>query len=119
MPEMIPFTPGDSNQKLEISLAGESSIIEARWNSEDTAWYLNVRTSDGTPVAMGLKVCLGVLLGRSCLHPFFRDRALFAIDRSNQGLEAGLNDLGSRVMVIYLTEVDLALAHQPPLMIPR
>ncbi len=113
MAEIIPFIPGDPNQRLDTVLAGEARILEARWNANDHAWYLNVRDADNTMIAAGLKIVLGARLGWSVLHPMFVGRALFAVDLSNTGLEAGLDDFGSRVRLVYFTESDLALAARP------
>jgi len=119
MAEIIPFTPGDPNQDLTVTLDGEPWGIVARWNGRDNAWYLDIYEADRKPIAMSIKVVLGVKLGRKYTHRFFSNRALIAWDESNTGIEAGLDDLGSRVSVIYMTEADLALAGMPGVERPR
>lgn len=119
MAESIPFTPGIPHQRLEVTLAGVPMIIDARWNSRDEAFYLDVFDVGENPIARGVKVVLGALLGRGNTHPFFYGRALFAVDKSGTGRECGLDDLGARIILMYLTEVDLLLASQPALEIPK
>lgn len=119
MAEVIPFQPGVPHQRLECTLAGLTNLFEARWNTRDAAWYLNVMEVDETPIAMGLKIVLGVEMGRACTHPFFRGRGLVALDLSRSLREATLDDLGKRVLVIYFTELDKFLAQAPELEIPR
>ncbi len=119
MAESIPFESGVPHQELEVTLAGVPNLVEARWNDQDRSFYLSVYEIDGTPIAVGLKVVLGVLLGRKSTHKFFKGRALFAVDNANTGEECRLDDLGGRITIIYLTEADLELASAPPLVIPR
>lgn len=125
MPEAIPFRPGVPQQRVDVTLSGVTYGIVAHWNGredgeEGGAYYLNVYEEDDTPIAIGLKVVLGVLLGRRYTHEFFSSgaRALIAVDLGNSGRECGVDELGGRIQVWYLTELDLLLARQPPLEIP-
>lgn len=110
----IPLEPGEPEQLHEIALDGEVYVLRLRWNTRDDAWYLDVRERDGqTAIALSLKVVLGVALGKTYQHPLFAG-ALFVIDESNTGAEAGLNDLGSRVPLVHLSPSDLVLATARP-----
>lgn len=117
MAEFIPFTPGNPNETLEIVLAGDPYLIVSRWNGTDNnktgAFYLDLYDVNKKAIAVGMKVTLGVLLGRTNTHVFFAGRALFAYDKSNSGRECGIDDLGGRIQVAYLTADDLILARGP------
>jgi len=121
MAEAIPFLPGVPHQSLECTINGVTRIFEARWNTRDDSWYLNVLEVDEEPILMGIKLRLGVEMGRSCTHELFASgaRALVAIDFSGRAQEAGLDDLGTRVAVVYFTEVDKFLAQVPQAPVPR
>ncbi len=119
MASEVPFVPSVPHQELEVAIAGLTVIMTARWNDRDRAFYLDVFESDNTPIARGLKVVLGVKLGRKSTHKFFVGRALFAVDNSNTGQECGIDDLGARVSILYLDEGDLELASTPPFAVPR
>lgn len=116
MPTIVPFVPGDPDQRFEIALDGEPYVLRARWNtSEDDAgaWYLDAWERDGkTPIAFGIKLVLGALLGRTYLHPLFLSGVIL-IDLSDSGVEAGLQDLGGRVLLLHLTADDVVLMRQP------
>lgn len=121
MAEAIPFQPSVPYQSLECTVDGVTRIFEARWNTRDDSWYLNVLEVDEVPILMGIKLRLGVEMGRTCTHPLFGSgaRALVAIDFSGKIQEAGLDDLGTRVAVVYFNERDKFLAQVPLFEIPR
>lgn len=115
MPTIIPFVPNDPDQRLEIVLDQESYVLRARWNTSDAAWYLDAWERDGkTPIAFGVKLVLGVMLGRTYQHPLFL-AGMFLIDDSGTGAEPGLGDLGGRVILVHLTIGDGVLAGTTPL----
>lgn len=120
MAEVVPFRPGVPQQRLDITLAGVSYVMITHWNARDNAYYIDVLEADETPVAYGIKVVLGVVLGRRYTHEFFNsgERGLIAVDLSNTGRECGVDELGGRVQIWYLTEVDMRLASTPPLEVP-
>lgn len=115
MAEAIPFDPSVPHQRVEATMAGIAIVIDARWNARDSAFYLDFFEADGlTPIIRSVKVVLGAKLGRTSTHPFFVGKALFAFDRSGEGVECGLDDLGARVDVMYLTERDVQIAQSTP-----
>lgn len=115
MAGIIPFEPGIPEQRLEIALNDVPYALRVRWNTRDAAWYLDVYEQDGKqPIAHSVKLVLGTLFGRSSMHPLFQG-GLFMVDSSSTGVEAGLNDLGGRVRLWYLTPLDLDLARAPAL----
>lgn len=121
MAEVVPFRPGVPQQRVDVTLSGVTYGIVAHWNAMDNAFYLNVYEEDDTPIAMSLKVVLGVVLGRSYTHEFFSSgaRGLIAVDLSNTGAECGVDELGGRVQIWYFTELDMLLASSPPLEVPK
>lgn len=88
-------------------------LLDVRWNAGNArigvggSWFLDVREVDETPIACGIRVVLGAFLGRRSSHPLFRDGVLVAYDTSKRGLEAGINDLGRRVILAYVPVEDL------------
>lgn len=100
--QILPLSArGDSPYfRMGITLDyGVPFIFDFRWNTRGSAWYMSVFEDDGTPIASSLRVVLGMYLGRRVLHPLFRRGVFVAVDLSGQGLDAGLDDLGSRIQV--------------------
>lgn len=111
MPTIIPFVPGDPEQIIKITLDDTPYVLRARWNTRDDggAWYLDAWERDGTtPIAFGVKLVLGVLLGEAYIHPLFLGGMLL-VDESGTGEEARLDDLGGRVILVHMTAADSVL----------
>lgn len=114
MATIIPFVPGEPEQRISIALDSETYVLRARWNSRDSAWYLDAWERDGiTAIVFGVKLVLGTVLGRTVQHPLFIS-GMFMVDESGTGAEAGLLDLGGRVNLYHLTVADRVIAGQPP-----
>ncbi len=102
MPELIPFTTSKTNERLGVALGGVRYFFDVRWNSQDKAWYFDLLVEDLTPIAIGLKVVLGVNLGRRSANPFFKNRVLRVVDTSGTGFDAGYDDLGARIVLLHI-----------------
>lgn len=115
MAVIIPIVPGEPEQRLAIALDNEPYVLRVRWNTRDNAWYLDAWERDGkTPIAYGLKLVLGVLLGRTVPHPLFAAGMFLVPADPSDGREAGLNDLGGRINLVHLTTADAVVLRQPP-----
>lgn len=109
MPILIPFVPSVPNYRLATIIEDVEYLFDVRWNARDNvdpetgealgAWYFDVRESDETPIACGLKIVLGTYIGRHVNHTLFRDGVFVAVDTERTRREATLHDLGTRVQV--------------------
>lgn len=110
MPSIITFVPGDPLQVLSVPLDGVTYVLRARWNTIESAWYLDAWERDGTtPIAFGVKLVQGVRLGSTYNHVLFT-AGLFMLDLADSGIEAGLDDLGRRVLLVHMTTDDAILS---------
>ncbi len=111
MPQLLPFAPSIPSQRFGTSLDGTQFIIDARWNSRDAAWFMDIYRDDGTtPIYRGIKIALGVVygLGRRCVDPEFPRGFMLVVDSTDKGQDATLDDLGVRVNVYFYTPEELA-----------
>lgn len=104
MPQQLPFVPSIPNYRVSTDLAGTQFILDARWNTRSEAWYLDILVEDETPIVRGVKVVLGALLGVTNVDPAFPAGTFLASDTSGQGLDATLDDLGTRVIVLFFPD---------------
>jgi hypothetical protein len=108
---IIPFKPSNPHCEFQTLLDGQIVTFEQRWNAADNdgdgAWYFNLRTGDGVVLSRSNKVVLGPALGRRIEHPLTRGGCIVARDLSGQGREAGFDDLGVRVIVMYFTNFEM------------
>lgn len=107
----LPCNPseiGASWYSFACDLEGVEYRFLVRWNDRDSGWYMDLSAADGTLLLAGKKLVLGLPL-------LFRHRLvdgppgeLMAMDTTNSGVEAGLEDLGTRVQLYYLTSDEIA-----------
>lgn len=107
--QVLPFhvAAGREETLFVTSLDDTNYRFRVYWNYRDRAWYFDVAEADGTAIATGVKVVLGVFLARTVAHRLTRDGALFAYDTTRSGREAGPTDIGHRVLVIHVTEDEI------------
>lgn len=112
MPQILPFQPSLANYTVSVTLLNIEYIFQVRWNQRDTAWYFDLLDDTESPIYSGIKVVLGAFLGSRCTDPRWPIGVFVATDTSNQGLDAGFNDLGARVQVVFyqLSELQQVLA---------
>lgn len=112
MAQSIPVSPSESDQQITTTLDGITYVLRVRWNTRDAAWYLDARERDGTAIAFGVKLVVGILLGQAVSHPLFMG-GMFVWDLSGEDRDPGFNDLGSRVLLVSLTASDQVLLGLP------
>lgn len=105
----LPLVPSIAEYRFGMTLNNVLYIIDLRWNSSESAWYMDWYKEDETPIAIGIKVVLGAYLGRRCGEAPFTVGVLVAVDTSGAKREAGFDDLGTRVVVRYIPVEDLIM----------
>lgn len=109
MPTEIPLDQRNGAPLLEFatSLGEDQVVLTFRWNSRANggrgAWFMDVRELDGAPIALGVKLVLGVNLCRTSSHPIFLRNVLRLVDTTDESREATLDDLGTRVLLLNHT----------------
>ena len=106
-PLEIPLKASIGYYRLGTSIGGTHYLLDVRWNVSAAAWYVDFFEADETAIILGVKIVLGAYLGRRSNHALFTNGVFVAMDMSNQGQEAGFDDLGSRVLVQYIPVVEL------------
>lgn len=107
MSDTIPTQQSIPNYRIGVPIDGTLFLFDFRWNARDAAWYFDMYEADETPIVVGVKIVLGTYLGRRCTHPFFASNVLVARDTSGQGLDAGFDDLGARVVLLRFTDEEV------------
>lgn len=96
---VIPLAPGNPFYNFNTVLGGVLFFFTVRWNSRDAAWYLDMYDSDDKLMIAGEKLVLGAYIGRKSSHEWFSVNTLACIDSTLDELDAGFNDLGSRILL--------------------
>lgn len=101
MPQQIPLVPTVPNYRVGTTLNGTNVILDIRWNTRDEAWYADISTEDGTVIAYGMKLVLGALIGGRVTSALFPPGYMIVSDLTGSGLDAGIDDMGDRVQVMF------------------
>ncbi len=99
--QQLPFESGPAFQKFATAIDGNTFVINLRWNGRDAAWYFDLADADESPIVSGIKIVQGMLLGRRCTDPRFPRGVFWAVDLTNQKIDATFDDLGTRVVVYF------------------
>lgn len=105
----LPLVPSIPNYRVSTTLGGEQFVFDVRWNGRAETWFLNVLTSDAQPIRTGIRLVLGAGIGDRVADSRFPAGRFVVSDLSRSGREAGLDDLGTRVVVLFLTNEELGL----------
>lgn len=103
----IPFKPSIANQTFSTTIEDEEYRFSARWNSRAGQWRMDVFDAEGNAIIRGVAIVLGTYLGRTSTHRLFRNGVFVALDTTQTGTEATLDDLGTRVVVRYCQRAEL------------
>ena len=106
MPALIPLQPSVPRYTFSTALSNAVYTFRVYWNSRSEVWYMDVYTDDETLLRAGVPLLLGVELdkGRSAEWP---DGRFLVYDTENSGVDATLDDLGTRVQLWYFTNDEL------------
>jgi len=116
--QLLPFKPSVPFYTFTTPVTDDAGtpttyVFDVSWNGSDNAWYMNVFEQDRTLILASIKLVLGTYLGRRCNHDLFRKGVFIVFDTTNSGVDgggtdAGLDDMGTRVKVVYMTRLELA-----------
>jgi hypothetical protein len=109
MPQILPFQPSIPNYTVSVVLGTVEYVFQVRWNARDGAWYFDLLDDTLDQIYSGVKIVLGAYLAARCSDPRWLAAGgiLVATDTSNQGLDAGIDDLGARVQVVFYTIAEM------------
>lgn len=105
----LPIDSDSPNYTMGIVIENIGYTFAVIWNEGRPpqlagAWYFDLLDESGdteNPIASGIKIVLGALLGGNCTDPRFPNGAFFASDISGKNADATINDLGTRVKVYF------------------
>lgn len=99
--QQLPLKPSIPFQKFSMTIDGATFVVNLRWNTRDGAWYFDLLDQGEDPIVSGVKLVLGVALGRHSSDARMPRGAFMASDLLNSGKDATLDDLGTRVLVYF------------------
>ena len=98
---VIPVDSAGTNYTLDVSLSGSVYRFGLYWNTRGQFWLLDIFDQADTPLATGLKLVADWELIGGLGMASLPAGLLYVVDVSGQGLDPGIDDLGTRVQLIY------------------
>lgn len=93
-----------------MQLDGVTFILDIQWNQVMGAWYVGISDAESNQLVCGRRIVVGTAPFGKFADPRLPAGLIMPIDTSNQDLDPGLNDLGDRVQLIYITAAELLAA---------
>lgn len=109
----LPIEQNSSHFRFRTELDGATYTFEFRWNDRWDAWLMSIGDAEGNPVASGVRVVINMPLVSHLSDPRLPPGVLMAIDTTGQNLDAGYQDLGRRVPLMYTTAAEVIERYGP------
>jgi len=104
----LPLQPGVPAYTFFAVLDGVTYGFDVLWNDRSATFFMDITDVQGNEIVAGAKVVLGTtLFGRSPAVAMPPGQFIL-VDTSGADLDAGLNDLGNRVQVVYYSASEFA-----------
>ena len=101
----IPIESGVPSQTLKVDLEGNTYNFRIIYNSRTGVWTFDLTDEDDVDLVSGVAMVLGAsLIGQFNLGI----GALAMVEQGATGLDATADDLGERILLVHLTEEDIA-----------
>lgn len=100
--ELPVVSDGETKEyRFQVDLDGTTFDALFLYNSRSGFWYMSILDPEGNPIRSGIKIVLGFPLLFRIATDGRPLGEMMAVDNENSGIEAGLEDLGSRVILLY------------------
>lgn len=97
----LPVRPSIPWQRFSVELDRRTYVFDFRWNTREGAWFFSVADALEAPIATGKKVVLDWGLTKRIADRRIYPGVIAASDTSNTGAPPTVDDLGTRVLVLY------------------
>ncbi len=92
----------------QVPLEGSIYSVTLYWNSRASAWFFDLDDPNGDPVVYGLRVTTGRNLLAQSVSSTQPPGVFYVFDTSGSDTDPGQNDLGTRVLLVYVPAADVA-----------
>ena len=107
MPVIVPTRTDIATYEFSIELELLVYRFRMQFNGRDQSWFFDLLDEEGNPFRQGKKVVTNFPLLRLLSAEGRPPGELYAIDTTGENIRAGLEDLGSQVILVYFPEVEV------------
>lgn len=102
--DIIPVDASAPAYDIEVELGGTVYKLALAWNTRGEFWSLSVLTQQEVPIVLGVRIAADWDLLSQFADARLPAGRILAIDQSGAGLDPALDDLGTRVILVYTDE---------------
>lgn len=99
-------TDGAPYYSFTLLLEDVTYELEFRWVERAAAWFMAISDAGGALLLASRRLVLGVPITMRFKNPALPPGDFYLYDSSGKDIEAGLYDLGSRVLLLYTEGAD-------------
>lgn len=109
MPFALPLIPSEARYRVGTALDDVQYLLDVRWNGREGVWHMDILTEDEVVLQSSIALVLGVIsLAWRNPDPRLPPGMLQVRDLSDNGEDAGFDDMGERVVVYYFPLSELS-----------
>lgn len=97
----LPIDQTDAFFGFSCELDGIAYSFSFRWNQRIGAWFMTVGDGEGTDIVSGVRIVLSLDLLAHYNNVLLPPGRMYAFDTTGSNVDAGFEDLGRRVVVLY------------------
>jgi hypothetical protein len=98
---ILPTETAETNYSEIVEIEGREYVLRFDWSDRESIWYLSIYDQDENPLALSLRLVVGRSLLEGKTDSRLPPGRMAAIDLSGTGAEAGVDELGTRVVLAY------------------
>lgn len=107
---LIPTATSNPHFVMQTQLDGLTYTIRVHWNEREGAFYLDVGDVDNVPIVTGRKLVADWPLLHRVRDEGKPPGEIYVVDKTGEGVDPGFDDLGKRVVLIYIDAAGVAEA---------
>lgn len=107
---ILPHQKDTPRFQFEIDLDAVSVIFRFEWNDRLDSWFFDLLTTAEEPIVSGVRVTVGIPLWNRFRDPRIPPGILEAVDTSGAGVDPAFEDLGDRVLLVYVNASEIPAA---------
>lgn len=106
---IIPTETNDPRFEIRVALTGDEFVFQFVWNERDDHWYVSLFDALLSPIFLGHKYVIGDALLRYVRFPRRPAGELMVIDMAKTDKDAGFDDIGKRVLLVYSDDMVISV----------
>jgi hypothetical protein len=92
------------DQTVSVTLEGLLVTLKVRWNERATSWFMDIIDDAEEPILTGRRIMVDwpIVFGGAIHDERMPPGTFYATDTSGAGIDPLVDDLGTRVLLLYI-----------------